>query len=146
MSPRPPEPLVYYLDANLDGPELVRRLRDGGVRCEAHHDHFAPDAADEDWMPAVAGRSWVIVTRDFAVKRRPAERAAWTAAGAIIVMLRGDKLSGADMATMLLAAHAHGRLDNFIRKRTAPMVLYLTPPAQLAVHFGGARRGGHWKG
>lgn len=57
-------------------------------------------------------------------------------------MLRGDKLSGADMATMLLAAHAQGRLDNFIAKRTAPMVLYLTAPAQLVVHYGGKRRGG----
>jgi hypothetical protein len=79
------------------------------------------DAADEDWMPVVAATGWVIVTRDFAVKRRPAERAAWMAASAIIVMLRGDKLSGEDMASMLLAAHAHGRLDNFIAKRAAPM-------------------------
>jgi hypothetical protein len=27
MPRRPPDPLVYYLDANLDGPELVLRLR-----------------------------------------------------------------------------------------------------------------------
>lgn len=141
MSPRPPDALVYYLDANLDGPELVKTLRQAGVRCEAHRDHFPQDAADEDWMPDVAARGWVIVTRDFAVQRRPAERAAWTAANATIVMLRGDKLRGVDMAQLLLTAHAQDRLDNFIRKRIAPMVIYLAAPAQLTVCFGGERRG-----
>ena len=112
MPRRPPDSLVYYLDANLDGPELVKTLRESGMPCEAHRDHFAGDAADEAWMPVVARKGWVIVTRDFAVKRRPTERAAWTAANAMIVMLRGEKLSGADMAKLLLAAHADGRLDN----------------------------------
>lgn len=60
-------------------------------------------------------------------------------------MLRGEKLSGADMAKMLLAANTDGRLDNFIGKRVAPMVIYLVAPAQLTVHFGGERRGGRKK-
>ena len=145
MPRKPPESFVYYLDANLDGPTVVKTLRDAGMPCEAHRDHFAQDAADEDWMPAIAAKGWVIVTRDFAVKRRATERAAWTAANAIIVMLRGEKLSGADMAKMLLAAHADGRLDNFIGKRMAPMVIYVAAPAQLTVHFGGERRGGRKK-
>lgn len=140
-----PDALVYYLDANLDGPDLVHALRGAGMQCEPHRDHFAPDAADETWMPVVAAKGWVIVTRDFAVKRRPTERAAWTAANATIVMLRGERLSGADMATMLLAARAGGRLDNYIAKRLAPMVVYLTQDANLSVHFGGERRGARKK-
>ncbi|HVN34332.1 MAG TPA: hypothetical protein VMU96_03635 [Casimicrobiaceae bacterium] len=75
-----PSSFIYYLDANLDGPDLVTTLRGAGMSCEAHRDHFAQDAADEDWIPAVAAKGWVIVTRDFAIKRRPTERAAWTAA------------------------------------------------------------------
>lgn len=53
MPRRPPDALVYYLDANLDGPELVGRLREAGMRCEPHRDHFAPDAADAAWIPAI---------------------------------------------------------------------------------------------
>ncbi len=94
------------------------------------------------WIPDVSARGWVIVTRDFAIKRRPAEREAWMTARASVVMLRGDKLSAADMLKMLLAAQAGGRLDTFISKRTPPMVLYLNPEGQLRVHFGGERRGG----
>src|SRR5438128_1543570 len=129
MQRKPPDALVYYLDANLDGPELVKSLREAGMRCEPHRDHFAPDAADETWMPVVASKGWVIVTRDFAIKRKPTERAAWTAANATIIMLRGEKFSGADMGKMLVAAHAGGRLDNYIAKRVVPMVIYLTPDA-----------------
>ncbi len=142
MPTRPPDSLVYYLDANLDGPDLVSSLRAGKVSCEAHRDHFAPDAEDVVWIPAVAARGWVIVTRDFAIQRRPAERGAWTKAGATVVMLRGEKLSADAMARMLLDAHAAGRLDNYITKRRPPMILYLTVHGRLTTHFGGERRGG----
>src|SRR5262245_42389385 len=117
MPRRPPEAFVYYLDANLDGPELVTRLRDGGVPCQPHRDHFAADAVDEAWIPAIASRGWVIVTRDFAIKRRPNEREAWSTATATVIMLRGERLSAEDMSKLMLAAHAYGRLDNYIAKR-----------------------------
>jgi hypothetical protein len=142
MPRRPRDGLVYYLDANLDGPELVGRLRDGGMPCEPHRAHFAPDAADADWIPAIAARGWVIVTRDFAIKRRPVEREAWTAARATIVMIRGDRLSSDDMSKLLLNAHAGGRLDRYITKRTPPMILYATADGRLQTHLGGERRGG----
>lgn len=142
MPTRPPDPLVYYFDANLDGPDLIARLRAGNVTCEAHRDHFVPDAEDVVWIPTVAARRWVIVTRDFAIQRRPAEREAWTKAGATVVMLRGEKLSADAMAKMLLDAHAAGRMDNYITKRRPPMILYLTADGRLTTHFGGERRGG----
>ena len=113
MSRRPPDALIYYLDANLDGPELIARLRAGAMPCEAHRDHFAPDAPDAAWIPEIAARRWVIVTRDFAIQRRPGE----------------------------LAAHAQQRLDNYIAKRTAPMIIYLSAYGQLRTHLGGERRG-----
>lgn len=145
MSPKPPDERVYYLDANLDGPELVKRLRSGGLPCEPHRDHFPSDARDEEWIPPIAARGWIIVTRDFAIKRRPNEREAWSSAGATVVMIRGEKLSAEDMAKMLLGAHAQGRLDNYIAKRSPPMILYLTPDGQIRTHMGGERRGGKKK-
>jgi len=142
MRRRQPDPRTYYLDANLDGPELVRRLREGGVPCEAHRDHNAPDAEDEVWIPAIAARSWIIVTRDVAIQRRPAERDAWISAGAVVIMVRGDKLSAEDMARMLLLAHANERLDSFIAKRVAPMIIHLHPDGRFEIRHGGERRGG----
>jgi hypothetical protein len=60
------------------------------------------------WIPTIARRGWVIVTRDFAIKRRPNEREAWTTANATVVMVRGERLSAEDMSKQLLAAHVHG--------------------------------------
>lgn len=108
--------------------------------------NFAQDAEDETWIPAVAQKGWIIVTRDLAIRRRPAERAAWLAANAVVIMVRGEKLSGADLESILSAAYAGGRLDNFIAKRTRPMIVYLTRSGQLSVQEGGARRGGQKKG
>jgi len=139
------QPRTYYLDANLDGLELLRRLREGGMRCERHRDHFAQDAEDEAWIPEVAAKGWIIVTRDVAIQRRPAERSAWISTGAVVIMVRGDRLSAEEMARMLLTAHAGGRLDAFISKRATPMVLHLRPDGRYDVRHGGERRGGHKK-
>jgi PIN like domain len=103
------------------------------------------DAEDEAWIPAIASRGWIIVTRDFAIKRKPNEREAWSTANATVIMVRGEKLSAVDMSKLLLTAYAHGRLDNYILKRIPPMIIYLNPDGRLQTHLGGGRRGGRKK-
>jgi hypothetical protein len=66
-------------------------------------------------------------------------------ANATVVMVRGEQLSAEDMAKLLLTAHAQGRLDNYIAKRTPPMIRYLNPDGRLHTHLGGERRGGRKK-
>ncbi|HEX4421908.1 MAG TPA: hypothetical protein VH165_28545 [Kofleriaceae bacterium] len=124
---------------------MLRRLRDNGMRCERHRDYFAQDAEDEAWIPEVAARGWIIVTRDAAIQRRPGERSAWISGGAVVIMVRGDRLNAEEMARMLLAAHAGGRLDDFIAKRTTPMVIQLRTDGRYEVTHGGERRGGQRK-
>src|SRR5262249_8961334 len=81
----------------------------------------------------------------FAIKRRPNERDARGAANATVVMVRGEKLSADDMSRLLISAHAHGRLDNYITKRMPPMIIYLNAGGQLQTHMGGQRRGSRRK-
>jgi hypothetical protein len=66
-------------------------------------------------------------------------------ANATVVMVRGERLSAEDMSELLLTGHAQGRLDNYIAKRTPPMILYLNPEGHLHTHLGGERRGGRKK-
>jgi hypothetical protein len=115
------------------------------MRCEPHRGHFAQDEEDETWIPVIASNGWTIVTRDVAIQRRPAERDAWISAGAVVIMVRGDRLSADDMARMLLAAHANGKLDGFIAKRVAPMIIHLQADGRFEVRHGGERRGGQKK-
>jgi len=139
MQRRPPEPLVFFLDENIDGPDLAERLRSRGIRHEAHRIHFTAGATDEEWIPVVAARGWVIVTRDLEIRRRAVERDAWLHSGAIVVMLRGDSLNNEAMASALSAALARG-LELYVSKRMPPMILYLWPDGRYHVKEGGVKR------
>lgn len=144
MSRRPPEQAIYFLDENVDGPLLADALRAEGFEIRQLRACFARGAEDESWIPIVASSGWIIVTRDIAIKRRPAERAAWIAANAVVVMLRSEQpLSAADMAAML--TRVRPRLEHFIGKRIPPMIIFVRPDGDIELKEGGARRGGKQK-
>ncbi len=145
MSRRPPEPeAIYFLDENVDGPMLAEALRAEGFEVRQHRECFERGAEDERWIPVVASSGWIIVTRDIAIKRRPAERAAWIAANAVVVMIRGEQpLSAADMAATLIRVRT--RLEHYIRKRMPPMIIFVRPDGDIELKEGGARRGGKQK-
>lgn len=54
---------MLFFDRNLGRsiPDALALLR---VPAEKHLSHFAHDAPDEDWLPEVGKRGWVVVTRD----------------------------------------------------------------------------------
>jgi len=54
-------------------------------------------------IASALARGWIIITRDFAIKRRPNEREAWNTANATVIMVRGEKLSADDMSKLLLS-------------------------------------------
>jgi hypothetical protein len=60
-------------------------------------DHFAQDADDSDWIPDVAARGWVIVTRDRRILFTPVERAALERSGAHYIAVVAKDRSGAQM-------------------------------------------------
>jgi hypothetical protein len=55
---------------------------------------IASGTKDPEWIPFVAGRGWLIVTRDAAIQRRPAEVAAVRENGARIVVIAGSEARG----------------------------------------------------
>jgi hypothetical protein len=56
----PPEPITFFVDRSLS--KLVgEMLREAGVPVELHDDHFRQDARDEEWIPVVGARGWVVL-------------------------------------------------------------------------------------
>lgn len=139
VRPRP-EPLTYYLDENVDGPDMAGRLKAAGLICQQHRDCFNPGDADADWIPIVAERGWAIVTRDLKIRKNAAERAAWISAGAIVLMLRGEDLGTPQMSSALITAHVY--LEAYIAKRQPPMIIHVSPDGGFKRVEGGERRGG----
>jgi predicted nuclease of predicted toxin-antitoxin system len=54
---------TFFVDRCL-GKTVAERLRQAGAQIEIHDSHFAQDAADDDWIPEVSRRGWVILTKD----------------------------------------------------------------------------------
>ena len=84
--------LTFFLDYQIGRFIVAQALRDAGARVEVHLDHFAQAAADIEWIPEVARRGWVLITKDQNIRRNPLERAVYEAA-----RLRGFVLTGKDM-------------------------------------------------
>ncbi len=97
-SPAPPSP-VYFVDRSLGRGPVAEAIRRAGFEVELMDDHFAQDADDADWIPVVADRGWVIVTRDRRILFNPVERAALENSGAHYIALVAKDRSGAQMGS-----------------------------------------------
>ncbi len=84
--------LTFFLDHQIGRYQVAAILRASGAKVEVHLDHFAGDAPDIEWIPEVARRNWVLITKDQHIRRNPLEREAYRAA-----KLRGFVATGKDM-------------------------------------------------
>ncbi|HEX3127180.1 MAG TPA: hypothetical protein VH394_07605 [Thermoanaerobaculia bacterium] len=59
----PPEP-VFFTDRDL-GPSVAAALREGGLRVEAYHEHFAADdVPDGEWLRLVGANGWIALSHN----------------------------------------------------------------------------------
>jgi len=84
------------------GKSVVEALRQAGAVVESHDDHFAQDAPDEDWIPDVSRRGWVILAKDKNIRRWRGEREAVLVLGARVFTLCSGNLRGAEMARLFV--------------------------------------------
>lgn len=103
---------------------VAERLRAAGATVEVHLDHFAGDAPDTEWIPEVARRGWVLITKDKNIRRNPLERAAYEQAGLRGFVATGGDLSGKDLGELLVRC-----LDGMTRrahKRPGPLLFAIS--------------------
>ena len=84
--------LTFFLDHQIGRYQVAEALRAAGAKVEVHLDHFPGNTPDIDWIPEVARRAWVLITKDQNIRRNPLERAAYESA-----KLRGFVATGKDM-------------------------------------------------
>ena len=97
MSDRP----TFYVDRCL-GKTVANSLRAAGALIEIHDDHFAQDSLDDTWIPRIAARGWVILTKDKNIRRGRGEREAVLTASARVFALCSGNMRGADMAAIFV--------------------------------------------
>jgi hypothetical protein len=72
--------LTFFLDHQIGRYQVAEMLRTAGAKVEVHLDHFPGDMPDVDWIPEIARRDWVLITKDQNIRRNPLEREAYRAA------------------------------------------------------------------
>lgn len=116
---------TFFIDRNL-GKRFGYTLRAAGLSVELHDDHFSEMTPDIEWIPGVAERGWVAITKDDRIRYRPLERTIVMSSGARVMLLTGK-------ADLRLHAEnvvrTHAAIERFIAKNAAPWFAKLHRPS-----------------
>lgn len=97
MPPRSEKSVEFFVDRSL-GKSIVEGLRAVGLTVHSMADIYgekqAQRLADETWLRDAGNNDWVVLTKDDAIRRRPAERDALNDAAARVFCLTTAKLRG----------------------------------------------------
>ena len=134
-NPKPPEPLVFFIDHSLGNKKIADALRQRSVTVEVHIDHFRPDAEDPEWLSEVGKRGWIVLTKDDRIRYRTIERAALVKAQVAMFVLASGNLRGEEMAQAFIAALP--RLRRFLAKNRPPFITKITRSGAVSRLFSG---------
>lgn len=94
----------FFLDQGLGDRSIAQALRQQGLNVVLLKEHFAIEALDEEWLPEVGRRGWLILTKDDRIGRRPVEREALMQSGARAFILPSGNMSGEERAAVIVNA------------------------------------------
>jgi aryl-alcohol dehydrogenase-like predicted oxidoreductase len=99
MARRTEQPPEFFVDRSL-GKSIVEALRATGLTVHSMADVYGEERAqrlrDEVWLRDAGRKDWIVLTKDDAIRRRPAERDALTDAAVKAFCLTTAQLRGAE--------------------------------------------------
>jgi len=97
MSPKRDDSHEFFIDRSL-GRSIAEGLRESGLTVHTMASLYGEDAAqcleDRAWLRDAGKNGWIVLTKDDAIRRRPAERDALTEAGVRVFCLTNAQLRG----------------------------------------------------
>lgn len=100
-SKEPSDEPELFIDRSL-GKSIAQALRDAGLTVHTmasfYGERKAQRLSDREWLRDAGRRGWIVLTKDDAIRRRPAERDALTEAGVRVFCLTTAQLRGAEQA------------------------------------------------
>ena len=122
-------PPVFFLDRNLGHRDVATALRQAGAAVEEHHRHFAPDAADVEWLSVVGELGWAAITQDDRIRYRQAEKVAALSSGLPLFIFTGRKMKATEIGTALVAALP--AMTRFLSHAKRPFIARVTRSGQV---------------
>lgn len=120
---------TFFTDRDL-GKRFPLILRTAGIAVEAHHDHFAPDAEDDEWIPTVAARGWVALTHNHRIRYTPNEIRSVFDHGLALLVVAGHSTT-TDLAHNFVRTLP--RVERFLDRHVPPYIakVYRAAPSDL---------------
>lgn len=121
---------VYFTDRDL-AKQFPAILTAAGLDVRRHDEHFAPDAADEEWLKFVGERGWIAVTHDKRIRYKPNQLEA-VAVNRVALLVVVGQAPFRDLAASFVAMR--DRIEGFIADHHPPYIakVYRASPEALA--------------
>ncbi|MBN8554091.1 MAG: hypothetical protein J0L93_01480 [Deltaproteobacteria bacterium] len=115
-----PENYIFYLDECLGGKKVYEILKNAGLNVESYDSHFPRGTADEDWLPVIGQRGWILLTQDDKIRRRKNERNALRRNRVCAFIVTAGGLRGEEIGKLIV-----GTLPKIFRilKNTKPPLI-----------------------
>lgn len=128
---KPPEQVIFFIDASLGRKTVAQALRNVGAKVETHDDHFPQGTPDELWLYKVGEQGWVVLTKDDRIRYRELERQALLAASVRAFVLTARGLRGEENAAIFVTALP--AMYKFLRKYDGPFIAKLSRAGSLSL-------------
>lgn len=124
---------IFFVDRCLGRRTVPDALGTNGLRIERHDDHFPPEMTDDEWLPIVGAKGWVILTKDNNIDKNQIELRALYNSGAPSFVLRGGNMTGDQSAAAFITAMPGMLL--FLKKFQRPFVAHVTATGNLRMYL-----------
>lgn len=111
---------TYYLDECLGGDTIANILITAGLTIEPHHKHFTRGTKDEDWLPIIGKRGWILLTQDKGIRRRRVEILAIRENNVCAFVVAAKGLQGKEIGELI--AGSITKIERILKKNHPPIV------------------------
>ena len=128
----PLDGLTFCLDETNDGPHLIAFLRAKGANVERlkdHHVHCGTN--DENWLPYVSAKRWIILSRDKNIRKRLLELLAIKNACGRMFVLRSHAISAPEIADII--DKCYPRMLRIIEETEAPFIAHIVRSGAITI-------------
>lgn len=98
----PPERPTLFIDRCARSGAMRKALLDAGIPFVAHDDLFADDCPDAEWLRAIKGKGWIVITRDDNIRRKANEQKAFREAGLFVFVLASGNAPAVEHAALVV--------------------------------------------
>ena len=114
----------FFIDNNL-GKKLADGMRAFGENVIHLKDEFDEETDDEEWLKAIGRKGYFVISRDLRIRKRPAERKAFSANKVGAFFLGGKNRSSCDLIIQLVRNWP--RIEELARKTKRPFAFRVPP-------------------